>query len=141
MTAQLDRALDAAALTERERRVLKRYVERLREEMGEDLRALWLYGSRARGDAVLDESDPDRKSDIDLLAVAEGGQDSYGRRALELAFETAEEEGDSPVWYSVFVFDPELLRDRREIHSFFIQEVDRDKLILAGSDLEGDEYR
>ncbi len=73
MFAQLADALDAAMLTDLERRVLERYVGRLREELGEDLRAVWLYGSRARADAVLDDSDPDRKSDVDLLVVAERG--------------------------------------------------------------------
>jgi hypothetical protein len=35
----------------------------------------------------------------------------------------------------------ERLRDRRRIRSFFIQEVDRDKIVLAGSALEGDELQ
>ena len=96
MAIQLDDRLLDAALTERERRVLARFVTRLRQDLGADLRAVWLYGSRARGDAVLDDSDPDLKSDIDLLVIAEGGHDRYGRMALELAFEIAEEEGDSP---------------------------------------------
>jgi hypothetical protein len=55
---------------------------------------------------------------------------------MELAHRIAVEAGDSPVWYSVSVFDPEWLRGRRDIKSFFIQNVDRDKLVLAGSDLE-----
>jgi predicted nucleotidyltransferase len=125
-----------AALTDRERRVLTRFLARLREELGDDLRAVWLYGSRARGDAVLEESDPDRKSDVDLLVIAEGGHERHGRRALDLAFAAAEREGDSPVWYSVIVFDPERLRDRRAIRAFFIQEVDRDKVVLHGSAFE-----
>lgn len=35
----------------------------------------------------------------------------------------------------------EWLIDRRRIRSFFFQDVDRDKLVLAGSDLEGGEIR
>lgn len=35
----------------------------------------------------------------------------------------------------------EWLIDRRRIRSFFFQEVDHDKLVLAGSDLEGEAYR
>lgn len=45
-------------------------------------------------------------------------------------------EGESPFTYSVHTYSPEWLRGRREIESFFIQEVDRDKIVLAGSALE-----
>jgi len=37
---------------------------------------------------------------------------------------------------SVLVYDLERLRDRRQIRSFFIQEVDRDKVVLMGSPLD-----
>ena len=49
----------------------------------------------------------------------------------------ADAERDSPVYYSVQVRDADWLADRRQIRSFFVQEVDRDKIVLAGSDLEG----
>jgi hypothetical protein len=45
-------------------------------------------------------------------------------------------EGVSPIWYSFFIAEREWLEGRREIRSFFIQEVDRDKLVLFGSALE-----
>lgn len=48
----------------------------------------------------------------------------------------ADAEGDSPIYYSLRVYDTEYLRDRRQIRSFFFQEVDRDKLVLHGSPLE-----
>jgi predicted nucleotidyltransferase len=123
-------------LTDRERHVVECLVERLREEMGSDLRAIWLYGSRARGDATIDEEDIDRHSDIDLMAIADGGDSRWAARSIELVYEIADAEGVSPVWYSLRVRDPEWLRGRREIRSFFIQEVDRDKLVLYGSGLE-----
>lgn len=93
-------------------------------------------GSRARGEVSVEETDPDLKSDIDLTVIAEGGHRRYDAKVHELAYKIAVDGGESPVWYSVFVFDPEWLRRRREIRSFFIQNVDRDKLILAGSALE-----
>jgi predicted nucleotidyltransferase len=135
VTAEFDSPLAAAALTARERRVLERLVDGLRTELGDDLRAVWLYGSRARGDAVLDESDIDRKSDIDLMVIADGGKRRHGDKVFDLAYEAATQEGDSPTWYSVQVHDPDWLRGRREIESFFIQEVDRDKLVLTGGPL------
>jgi predicted nucleotidyltransferase len=128
--------LDAAALSYQERRVVERLTGLLQDELADDLRAIWLYGSRARGEATIDEADPDLKSDIDLMVIAEGGRQRYNGKVNELAHRTVVAAGESPVWYSVAVFDPEWLRGRREIESFFIQNVDRDKLVLAGSTLE-----
>jgi predicted nucleotidyltransferase len=121
--------LNAAQLTESERRVVERFASRLDNELGGDLRGLWLYGSRARG-----MSHPE--SDVDLLVIAEGGRDRYGRIAGDLSEQAAIEEGESPFHYSVHVHDPLWLWDRRGIESFFIQEVDRDKIVLAGSALD-----
>jgi predicted nucleotidyltransferase len=121
--------LAAAQLTQRERRVVERLASRLDDVLGDDLRALWLYGSRARTTAR-------PESDVDLLVIADGGRDRYGRTAGDLSEEIATAEGESPFNYSVHVHDPEWLQRRREIESFFIQEVDRDKIVLAGSALD-----
>lgn len=121
--------LNAAQLTESERRVVERFASRLDNELGGDLRGLWLYGSRARGTAH-------PESDVDLLVIADGGRDRYGRIAGDLSEEAAIAEGESPFSFSVHVHDPEWLRGRRAIDSFFIQEVDRDKIVLAGSALD-----
>lgn len=128
-------ALAAAALSASERRVVERLVGSLQDELADDLRAIWLYGSRARGDATVGETDPDLRSDIDLMVIADGGKRRYDDKVQGLAYAAAAEAGESPVWYSVFVFDPEWLRGRRAIESFFIQNVDRDKLILVGDSL------
>jgi predicted nucleotidyltransferase len=121
--------LNAAQLTESERRVVERFASRMDNELGDDLRGLWLYGSRARGTAH-------PESDVDLLVNAEGGRDRYGRIAGDLSEEVAIAEGESPFNFSVHVHDPEWLQERRAIESFFIQEVDRDKVVLAGSGLD-----
>jgi predicted nucleotidyltransferase len=137
MASRLDSALAGAALSERERSIVECLVARLREELGDDLRAVWLYGSRARGEADPSETDPDRRSDIDLMAIVDPARD-----AAELSWEFApvleaivDAGRDSPVYYSLRIYDAERLRDRRRIRSFFFQEVDRDKLILYGSSL------
>jgi predicted nucleotidyltransferase len=135
-TGESKEPLAQAALSDPERNVVSRLVGLLEDELAGDLRAIWLYGSRARGDASITETDPDLKSDIDLMVIADGGRQRYDERVHDLAHKTAVDGGESPVWYSVFVFDPEWLRARREIKSFFIQNVDRDKLVLAGSALE-----
>ncbi|HET9592608.1 MAG TPA: nucleotidyltransferase domain-containing protein [Solirubrobacterales bacterium] len=121
--------LTAAELTENERRTIEHFASRLGSELGKDLRALWLYGSRARGSAH-------PESDIDLLVIADGGRGRYGRLAGDLSEEAAIAEGESPFNYSVHVHDPEWLQERRAIDSFFIQQVDRDKIVLAGSALD-----
>lgn len=139
MAAQLDRALSPAALNETERRIVERLVAHLRSDLGDGLLAVWLYGSRARGEADPRETDPDRRSDVDLIAIL-----APGRNATDAAWQAqpqleaiADAEGDSPVYYSLRFYDAEFLRERRAIRDFFFQEVDRDKLILHGDGLPG----
>jgi hypothetical protein len=71
-----------------------------------------------------------------LLVIADGGRDRHQRTAWDLSEEIAFASGESPFSYSVQVHDRDWLRGRREIESFFIQEVDRDKIVLAGSALD-----
>jgi hypothetical protein len=110
----------------------------MRQKLGEDLRAVWLYGSRARGEADPNETDPDRRSDIDLLGIVDPSGDAReaGWWALPMVEEEAAAVGDSPVYYSLRIFDTTWLRERREIQSFFVQEVDRDKIVLYGGRLD-----
>jgi predicted nucleotidyltransferase len=107
------------------RRALDALTAGLRAELGGDLVALWLYGSRARGDAT----HPD--SDIDLLLITTRGDEDW-RRAYRVLYEVAEREGVSPVEFSLKLVDPRWIEERRAIDSFFMREVDRDKLVLAG---------
>lgn len=143
VTTKLDDALSAAALNETERRAVARIVDRLQAELGEDLLAVWLYGSRARGEADPTETDYDRRSDIDMMAIVAPGRDvsAFKWEFTPKLIEAVEAEGDSPPYYSMHMHELEWLIDRRRIRSFFFQEVDRDKLVLAGSDLEGEEHR
>jgi predicted nucleotidyltransferase len=140
VATQLDNALVGAQLTERERRVVERLLSRLRSELGPGLLAVWLYGSRARGEADVEETDPDRRSDVDLMVVVDPSRDAneLSWALIPLVNEAADAEGDSPVYYSVLVWSIDRLRDRRDIRSFFVQEVDRDKIVLHGSALEAE---
>jgi predicted nucleotidyltransferase len=122
-------ALAAASLSNVERRMVRRVLALLRTELGGDLHAVWLYGSRARGQA------PHPESDIDMMAIADGGSARYGMKAIELVNQAADEQGQSPAWYSLQLHDPAWVRGRREIRSFFIREVDRDKIVLYGDEL------
>lgn len=135
---QLSDVLARAALSDAERRVLERLVAWLREELGDDLHAVWLYGSRARGEANPYETDVDLMSDVDLMIVADTSRHwaPSDVRLYEAIGRMGDAEGVSPTLFSPRAWDLERLRGRREIRSFFVQEVDRDKLILHGSALE-----
>jgi len=138
VATQLADALATAALNDTERRVVERLLVRLPEKLGAELLAVWLYGSRARGEADPFETDPDLRSDIDLLAIVEPSANAGQLRwwALPMVEAEADAEGDSPVYYSLRIFDTDWLRGRREIRSFFTQEVDRDKIVLWGERLD-----
>ncbi len=114
------------ALTPKERRTIERLLELLDAELGRHLRSVWLYGSRARGEPTGDDSD------VDLLVVSTRGERDDDLRVIELALEAAAAEGANPAGFSVKLYDPELVAQRRSVQSFFMQEVDRDKVVLAG---------
>jgi predicted nucleotidyltransferase len=117
--------LGKTSLRPEELRALERFVELLRAEFGDDLRSVWLYGSRARGEPPKDESD------VDVIVITPGGWSDLNR-VMKLMDQAADAEGAKSAFFSTFVYTPEHIAQRREIRSFFIQEVDRDKIVLAG---------
>jgi predicted nucleotidyltransferase len=117
--------LAQASLTDVERRAIKRLISSLRERFGSDVDSVWLYGSRARGEP------PSEESDVDLLVLL---RDPSFERAVEvsgLAHRAADMEG-ARSYFSVRVNDREWLNRRRAIESFFMRELDRDKIVLFG---------
>jgi len=119
-------ALVQASLSHAERRALDRAVSALQRALGSRLRSVWLYGSRARGER------PHPESDVDLLVVLDHftWQDDWEVHRIVSA--VAEAEDLSPVFFSTQTYDVERIAQRRDIKSFFIQEVDRDKIVLFG---------
>jgi predicted nucleotidyltransferase len=118
--------LAQATLTDPERKTLDRFVQLLQEELGDELRSVWLYGSRARGERAREESD------IDLIVVAEHAGPEGRAFISHRLYKAAAEEGASPAFFSLQVYDSAHVARRRDIRSFFFQEVDRDKIVLAG---------
>lgn len=121
-------APDAASLRSVERELLERLVAALERELGQELRAVWLYGSAARGEARSEGSD------VDVLVVAEDCS-----RAEAAVAELMPRIGGDYRWESVFsvhVVDPDWLAHQRAIEGFFIGEVERDKIVLAGDALD-----
>jgi predicted nucleotidyltransferase len=120
--------LAQASLTGDERRVVERLVELMRDRFGGRLHSVWLYGSRARGER------PGPESDVDLLAIADRGarDEDDVLTAILLVDQAAEELRLPRPIVSIKVYDPGWLEDRRAIDSFFIREVDHDKVVLYG---------
>ena len=118
--------LAEASLSDAEHRVLERLGSALEAEFGSRLRSVWLYGSRARGEK------PHPESDVDLLVVLDRSSMDDDHRVYDIVWSAAEKVGVSPVLFSTLVYDVDRIAQRREIRSFFIQEVDRDKIVLFG---------
>jgi predicted nucleotidyltransferase len=120
--------LSDAALTGQERALIERFSQTLSERLGPALHAVWLFGSRARGEP------PGADSDIDLLVLSEDASWDAKLAIRSMLGDAARELGlDDLAWsFSVHVNTPAWLAQRRKIRSFFIAEVDRDKVVVAG---------
>ena len=119
-------SLDHATLSADERLVLKRFVDVLRDRLGDALVAVWLFGSRARGAAVVE------LSDIDVLVIADRAGWGESGRVYEALHDAARGVSRPNIaWsFSVHVRDPEWMQRRRAVGSFFAAEVDRDHIDL-----------
>jgi predicted nucleotidyltransferase len=121
--------LAGTSLTVDERALLERFAALLRERLGARLRAVWLYGSRARGEAPAHED-----SDVDVLVLVDDASWEGKERVHGALDDAAGALGLEAVsWsFSVHVETRQWLAGRRAIKSFFIAEVDRDKVIVEG---------
>jgi predicted nucleotidyltransferase len=113
-----------ASLDERERELLDRFVAALEAQYGDDLDAVWLYGSRARGERPHDESD------IDVLVLTTSERDD--KALIPTLWRVLSDLGNPRI-----IVDPRQrsrawIEDRRAIDSFFLRDVDRDKIVLYG---------
>ena len=79
--------LAEAALTGQERALLDRFSRRLGEDLGPALHAVWLFGSRARGET------PRTESDVDLLVLVDDASWDGKLRVHGLLGEAARELG------------------------------------------------
>jgi len=116
--------LAKASLSAKERRALERFARELEQQLGDELRGVWLYGSRARGERTGPESD------VDLLVITASKQEHGRVRAI--LNRAAEAEGANRVALSLRVLNLDGLAEDRGIERFFIQEVDRDRVVIAG---------
>jgi len=128
--AQTMAVLADTSLRSDERPLLDRFLADLRAGLGDDLHAVWLFGSRARGEEPIGED-----SDVDLLVlVRDASWEGKGRVHAVLATAARDVGLEGLDWsFSVHVRTSEWLAGRREIRSFCMAEVDRDKVVLYGS--------
>jgi predicted nucleotidyltransferase len=122
-------SLGNASLGAAERALLEGFVAELDVRLGDRLHGVWLFGSRARGER------PSQESDVDVLVLVEDASwerktaihDTLQEVALGLGLQAL-------TWsFSVHINTPAWLAQRREVESFFIAEVDRDKIVLGGA--------
>ncbi len=115
------------SLSSEERALLERFVAAAGTQLGGGLRAVWLFGSRARGE----RPDPEG-SDVDLLVLVDDDSWNGQLRVHSALTQAAAELGlESVAWFfSLHVNSPDWLAGRRSIESFFIAEVDRDKVVV-----------
>jgi predicted nucleotidyltransferase len=120
--------LAESTLSPDERLLLERFAAELERRLAGNLHAVWLFGSRARGERRGVDSD------VDVMVLVEDASWDGKMGVRELLDEVAGVLGLSAVaWeFSVHVHTPAWLAQRREIESFFIAEVDRDKISLSG---------
>ncbi len=119
--------LAEASLTAAERHALQRAVAALEAQLGDELLAVWMYGSRARGEPAHADSD------IDLLVVVSDRQALEGR-AGRIVYEAAREVHSEPFAFSTQVTDPRQLARRAAVESLYLVEVERDRVVLKGGE-------
>lgn len=120
-------AVRQTSLSAGERALLEAFVDELRRREPETLSAVWLFGSRARGEPAAHGD-----SDVDVLVIVDGASWNGHMAVNAMLHECAQRLGLERLtpWFSVHVETPDWLAQRREIRSFFIGEVDRDKVVL-----------
>jgi predicted nucleotidyltransferase len=123
MSALAETSLDAD-----ERALIERFVEKLRAQLNAELHAVWLFGSRAR------DEQPAEYSDVDVLVLVDDASWDGRMRVRKVLDQTARELGlEALAWsFSVHVHTPDWLTQRRAVGSFYIAELDRDKVVLCG---------
>lgn len=115
------------SLTADERALIERFAEKLRVRLKDELHAVWLFGSRARCES------PAKESDVDLLVLVDDASWDGRMGVRRMLDDAARELGlDALTWsFSVHVHTLDWLAQRRQIRSFFVAELDRDKVVLG----------
>jgi len=122
--------VEATSLSPAEQRAVDRFVRLLTAQLGDELLAVWLFGSRARGEPV-----GDADSDVDLLVITRTGDQE--RLVSDLARQ-ARCEGEWAHPLHALTHDPGWVAERRGVNAFLMREIDSVRVVLYGS--EGGEF-
>lgn len=117
-----------ASLSAVERRSLLALVDALVADLGERLVAVWLYGSRARGER------PGPESDVDVLVLLDELRPGDRDQVARVAWSAVEAAGGGPAFFVPKTRDVAWLGQRRAIDAFFVRELERDRIVLAGAE-------
>jgi predicted nucleotidyltransferase len=119
--------LAQTSLAADEQALIERFVQELHLRLNGELHAVWLFGSRARGEPRSQESD------VDMLVLVDDASWDGRMRVRRMLDDAARElDVEALAWsFSVHVHTPDWLAQRREIRSFFVAELDRDKIVLG----------
>jgi uncharacterized protein (UPF0332 family)/predicted nucleotidyltransferase len=121
-------SLATTSLRAEEHRSLDRFLTSLRHELGNALLAVWLYGSRARGEAAHEWTD------VDLMVVTTRGEADWELIWDLATAATAPEGGEGPD-LMILAESPQSLAEMRAKGSFLLNEVERDAVVLAGDEV------
>jgi predicted nucleotidyltransferase/uncharacterized protein (UPF0332 family) len=121
-------SLAATSLGAKEHRSLDRFLASVRHELGDDLLAVWLYGSRARGEPARDWTD------VDLMVVTTRGEADW-ERIWDLAKAAGSPEGGDAPDLMILAESPKSLAEMRAKGSFLLKEVERDAVVLLGGEV------
>jgi predicted nucleotidyltransferase/uncharacterized protein (UPF0332 family) len=121
-------SLATTSLRAEEQRAVDRFLRSVQRELGDDLLAVWLYGSRARGEPARDWTD------VDLMVVTTRGEADWERIWDLVRPATSPEGGDAPD-LMILAESPESLAEMRAKGSFLLKEVERDAVVLLGGEV------
>ena len=115
-------AADISFLPQRHRQVLQDVVQALVEGLGDRLRQVILFGSAARGEV-------DEESDLDLLIVAEEGNERLGWEVVQLTEEPLLA-WDCRPWIDFISWPEEHFQQHQRIGTRFVRAVQMEGAVL-----------
>ncbi|MBI5234277.1 MAG: nucleotidyltransferase domain-containing protein [Deltaproteobacteria bacterium] len=110
-------------LNEEEKKSLLKFEKRVKEALTANLAMLEVFGSKVRGDFT-------SESDIDILVVVKKFEPAVAEKMAEISSDISIEDG---VLVSPVILSKEEYGKNRHSNTLFVQEVDRDGILIYGA--------
>ena len=107
-------------LTKKERGVVEKFKRRVEEQFPGEIVRMFVFGSKARGDAT-------EESDIDIIVVTRSDDKRLGKNIRYTGYDLEIEHG---IVLSIQVYSEKYLNHLRNIPTQFIQNVDREAIVI-----------